>query len=96
MGNESKVTTDHEEIRRWVEDRGGHPATVKGTEREAEEAGILRIDYPGYSGEERLEPISWDEFFEKFEESRLAMVYQDETQGGRTSRFSRLVSRDAV
>ncbi|MGH9970628.1 MAG: hypothetical protein ACREBG_22955 [Pyrinomonadaceae bacterium] len=29
----SKVTTDHEDIRQWVEERGGHPARVKGTER---------------------------------------------------------------
>src|SRR5204863_1435132 len=24
--SESKVTTNHDEIRRWVEERGGHPA----------------------------------------------------------------------
>ncbi len=28
---EAKITTDHDEIRRWVEARGGHPARVKGT-----------------------------------------------------------------
>ena len=61
--SEAKVTTDHEEIRKWVEERGGHPARVKGTER-GESAGLLRIDYPGYSGEQRLEEITWDEFFE--------------------------------
>ena len=53
--SEAKVTTDHDEIRRWVEERGGHPAEVKGTE-------LLRIDYPGFSGEERLEEIGWDDF----------------------------------
>ena len=31
--SEAKVTTDHKEIRKWVEERGGHPARVKGTER---------------------------------------------------------------
>jgi len=31
--SDSKITTDHDEIRRWVEKRGGHPAKVKGTGR---------------------------------------------------------------
>ena len=85
--SEAKVTTDHEEIRKWVEERGGHPARVKGTE-------LLRIDYPGFSGEERLEEIKWDEFFEAFEENNLAFLYQDKTKDGKQSRFSKLVDRD--
>ena len=48
--------------------------------------------YPGYSGKESLQQISWDEFFEKFEESQLAFLYQDE----KNSRFSKLVKRDTV
>lgn len=91
--SEAKVTTDHEEIRRWVEKRGGHPARVKGTER-GESAGLLRIDYPGYSGEGKLEEISWDEFFEGFEENNLAFLYQEKTKDGEQSRFSKLVDRD--
>ena len=85
-------TTDHKTIRRWTEERGGHPAAVKSTGSK-DDPGILRIDFPGYSGEESLEEISWDEFFEKFEESKLAFLYQDE-QDGATSRFCKLVSRD--
>jgi hypothetical protein len=27
----AKTTTGHETIRRWTEERGGHPARVKGT-----------------------------------------------------------------
>ncbi|GAA0683061.1 hypothetical protein ACFQDG_00470 [Natronoarchaeum mannanilyticum] len=41
-----------------------------------------------------LEGISWDEFFEAFEENNLAMVYQEVTSGGEESRFAKLVSRD--
>jgi hypothetical protein len=89
----SQTTTDHNEIRRWVSERGGHPARVKGTEKKGG-AGLLRIDYPGYSGEESLEPISWTEFFEGFEESKLAFLYQDETSDGKLSRFSKLVERN--
>ena len=91
----AKVTTDHEVIRRWVESRGGHPATVKRTRRSGE-PGLLRIDYPGFSGEKELQEIGWDEFFDKFEESGLAFIYQDKTASGRSSRFAKLVSRDTV
>ena len=85
--SEAKVTTDQEEIRQWVEERGGHPARVKGTD-------VLRIDYPGFSGEDRLEEITWETFFKAFEENNLAFLYQDETKDGKQSRFSKLVDRD--
>jgi hypothetical protein len=88
----SKVTTDHDEIRRWAEARGGKPATVKQTEKGGE-PGILRIDFPGYSGEGTLEEISWEDFFAKFEESNLAFVYQETKADGEPSYFSKLVRR---
>jgi hypothetical protein len=94
-GHSSKVTTDHEEIRRWVEARGGWPARVKGT-GDDDDPGLIRIDFPGYSGEESLEPISWDEWFRKFDERKLAFVYQDTTATGEKSFFNKLVSRDSV
>src|SRR2546423_8254791 len=90
--SEAKVTTDHDEIRGWVEARGGHPARVKDTDDEGG-SGVLRIDYPGYSGEETLKPIGWDGFFEGFEENKLAFLYQEETKGGDESRFSKLIDR---
>jgi hypothetical protein len=92
MSAKSHRTIDHDEIRKWVEERGGKPATVKRT-GDKNEPGLLRIDFPGYSGEGTLEEISWDDFFEKFEEAELAFVYQEETADGKTSRFSKLVRR---
>jgi hypothetical protein len=92
-GKSSHTTIDHEEIRRWAEERGGQPARVKGTGGD-EQTGILRIDFPGYS-EGKLEPISWDEFFEKFDESNLAFVYA-ETARGQKSNFNKLISRESV
>jgi hypothetical protein len=91
--SESKVTTNHDEIRKWVEQRNGKPACVRGTGGK-NDVGMLRINFPGYSGEETLEEISWDEFFDKFDDNNLAMVYQDKTADGTTSRFSKLVDRD--
>ena len=93
MAGESNTTTDHDTIRRWVEQRGGRPAAVKATES-GDDPGLLRIDYPGYGDDDSLDEISWDEFFEKFEDSKLAFLYQDETADGDESRFSKFVSRD--
>lgn len=90
--SESKVTTNHDEIRKWVEQRNGKPACVRGTGGK-NDVGMLRINFPGYSGEETLEEISWDEFFDKFDDNNLAMVYQEKTTDGTTSRFSKLVDR---
>jgi hypothetical protein len=88
----AQTTTDHNTIQKWVSDRGGHPARVKGT-NEKGGSGLLRIDYPGYSGEERLEPISWSEFFDGFESNKLAFLYEEESPDGAQSRFSKLIDR---
>ncbi len=92
-GARGNITTDHEFIRTWVEERQGRPARVKATGG-GEDPGILRIDFPGYSGETSLEEIPWEEFFEKFEENGLAFLYQEKTARGQMSRFNKLVSRD--
>ena len=91
----AKATIDHDEIREWVESHAGRPTIVNRTTRNGR-GGILRIDFPGYSGEKSLEEVSWDDFFEKFEDSQLAFLYQDQVQSGRPSRFNKLVSRDTV
>lgn len=88
----AKTTTNHQEIQQWVESRGGRPARVKATGRRGD-MGILRIDYPGFSGEESLEQISWPEWFETFDKSHLAFLYQEKVRGGSPSRFSKLVAR---
>ncbi len=90
----SRTTTDHDQIRNWAEQRGAHPACVKGTGGKGD-VGMLRLDFPGYS-EEKLEPISWDDFFQKFDEQGLALVYQEKTAGGAVSNFNKLVSRETT
>src|SRR4051812_22633726 len=88
----SKVTSDHEEIRRWAEARDGKPACVRGTGGRGD-TGLLRIDFPGYSGGDSLQEIPWEEFFEKFDEQGLALLYQDRTAAGEPSNFNKLVRR---
>ncbi|GGM93159.1 hypothetical protein GCM10010967_27840 [Dyadobacter beijingensis] len=85
-------TRDHDTIRHWVEQRGGVPSVVKGTAKKKDGGGILRIDFPGYSGEDSLEEISWDEFFQKFDDSKLEFLYQEKTADGKESRFNKFVS----
>jgi len=92
---EANTTTNHEEIQRWAEERGGQPACVKGTGGEGD-VGMLRLDFPGYSGEESLQHISWDDWFEKFDERGLALLYQEQTAGGAQSNFNKLVSRETA
>jgi len=87
----SLTTTDHDEIRKWAEERNAHPACVKGTGGK-DDVGLLRLDFPGYS-EDKLQEITWDEFFEKFDERDLALVYQEKTADGKISNFNKLVSR---
>jgi hypothetical protein len=89
MAGSAKPTTDHEEIRRWAERHGGHPAHVRDTGGR-NDPGVLRIDFPGFSGEDRLEPISWEQFFQAFDENGLALLYRDE------DRFNKLVSRETA
>ena len=93
--SESKTTTNHDEIRRWVEERGGFPARVKETDKQGK-GGVLRIDYPGFAGEERLEKISWEEFFAALDQNKLAFLYQNQLESGETSRFSKLIDRDSA
>lgn len=86
----SETTTDHDTIRKWIEDRGGVPTVVKGTEDDEGE-GILRVDFA--ERDDKLEEISWDEFFDTFEDRGLAFLYQEETADGKESRFFRFVNR---
>ena len=95
MSNLTKTTHDHDEIRKWAEARGGKPSHVKGTGG-SDDPGILRIDFPGYTGEGKLEPISWEDFFEKFDAQGLALVYQEKTAEGEKSNFNKIVSRETV
>ena len=96
MGSsQATTTTDHDEIRRWAEAREGTPAGVKGTGG-GDDPGILRIDLPGGAGDESFEHMSWDEWFEKFEEQRLAAILQERKADGEPSTFVKLVSRDDV
>lgn len=77
-------TTNHKEIRRWVEENNGRPACVKGTGK-GNDPGMLRIDFDDKDA--TLNEITWDKWFEWFDKNELALLRSDET------RFNKLVSR---
>jgi hypothetical protein len=91
MTTESTTTTDHDQIRRWVEARQGTPAAVAATEAD-DDSGILRVSFSEESADE-LETIGWDEFFDKFDEAERAFLYQEQTADGGTSRFHKFIKR---
>ncbi|MFN2450530.1 MAG: hypothetical protein ABR508_12205, partial [Candidatus Baltobacteraceae bacterium] len=65
----AQSTTDHDEIRTWVESRNGKPAVIEGT-------GMLRIDFG--EREQNFEAVDWDRFFEIFDRSNVAFLYDPE------------------
>ena len=90
----AKTTTSHEEIRKWVEKRGGHPAVVSATENNDRAGGLLRIDYdePGGNNDDRLHRITWNEFFDIFDKNGIAFLYDPEGD----SRFSKFVQKESA
>lgn len=91
--HESKTTKDHKKIKQWVEARDGQPAVVESTSNNSEGGGLLRINFPGYA-EDNLKNISWNEFFEIFDNNDLKFLYQEKTKDGGESRFFKFVDGD--
>jgi predicted HTH domain antitoxin len=88
----SLVTTDHDVIRQWATARKAVPATVAGTEHSGH-LGVLRLDFPGYSGD-RLKEVSWDDWFDAFDKRRLNFIYQQKQSSGKRSNFFKLENPD--
>jgi hypothetical protein len=85
---EATPTTNHDEIRRWAEERGARPAIIRTGQGPD---GILRFDFG--DDDARLEEVSWDEFFRVFDDNRLALPCQEQIVSGQQSRFFRFVER---
>ncbi len=41
-----------------------------------------------------MKPVSWDEWFQVFDERNLGFLHQDATATGKPSRFNKLVCRE--
>ncbi|WP_347159918.1 hypothetical protein [Pontibacter chitinilyticus] len=87
--SEAKKTTNHKEIQKWAEEQGGVPAIIKGTEDDGKGEGLLRIHFPKKSPDnDNFEEISWDEFFQTFDEKKLALLHEPDGV------FNKLINRD--
>ncbi len=77
----ANVTTDHAQIRGWVEEHGGQPALVRRVP-EVGDSGDLSLEFLVDGQEPELVSISWADFFQRFEDGHLAFVYEEDGPAG--------------
>lgn len=84
-------TKNHDVIVEWAAERDARPATIPGTEH-GDHLGVLRFDF----GEptEGLQEVSWEEWFETFDDRKLSFIYQEQKSDGSPSNFFRLDNPD--
>ena len=81
-----KVTTDHQEIQVWAEKFRGRPEVIDDPRAGSDRVGI-RIDFPGDYDDHAIsrrvrKPVSWNEFFEKFDQLEYAFIYHEPLRSG--------------
>ncbi len=92
MSSTSNQTRDHNKIKKWIEERNGVPAKIKGTANK-DGGGVLRIHFPENSESNEFEKMDWKEFFEEFEVNNLDFLYQEEKENGKASTFHKFIAR---
>ncbi len=90
-----KRTIDHAEIQQWVEKNKGFPQVIDDPEAGHDTPGI-RINFPNIADPflpDYVREVSWDEWFEVFDQQQLMFVYEEnEGEENISYRFER---RDA-
>jgi hypothetical protein len=86
-------TTEHTLLRSVIEEHGGYPAHSPHSEGEGDR-GLLRIGFR--DGDEDLKQLSWEEFFDEFDEKDLVGVYSTDGSGVEGDRPVVLRERDHV
>lgn len=79
--DEYKTTENHDTIQEWVEKRYGNPALVEGIVDKGNAAAMLRMNFHDHQNE-GLKDISWELFFEIFDENDLLFLYQEGIPNG--------------
>lgn len=69
-------TTDPTLLRSVIEDRGGFPAHLAGSEGEGD-SGLPRVGFTDRENAD-LKEISWEQFFTEFDEKDLVGVYAED------------------
>lgn len=92
VGGKEKFTANHDVIRRWAENRHGHPAHIVGIDDGLDKGGLY-IHFEDTEPEVEVETISWVNFFKIFDKNKLALLYKSKLPSGTESRFYRFVDR---
>ena len=93
MSKSQKTLTSHSEIKNWTEDRGGMPMAVKSTlNQDGTDSSVVRIAFREELKKDKgeLTEISWDRFFEIFDENNLALVV---SANDNKDQFNKIVKR---
>ncbi len=88
MDNSLRRTSNPIIIRRWTEERGGHPARAVATP----DSNSLGIAFD--KAEPALELIGWERLFDVVNKLELDFVYQDLAADGSKSRFYKFIKRE--
>lgn len=97
----SKVTWNHNEIRKWVEKHGGKPAVFDDPSAGADKLGI-RIDFKSRENFKfmhdavEVKEISWKKFFEIFDKRKLAFIYKDKDEPRDITMAYKLIPRKNI
>ncbi|RJQ26501.1 hypothetical protein C4577_03285 [Candidatus Parcubacteria bacterium] len=81
MKDDIVVTVDHQEIVNWAKKHNALPEVIDDPDAGSDDIGI-RLDIAGRADDQYLSTdrisklISWSDFFDKFEEMKLAFVYK--------------------
>ncbi len=78
MVAQGKITTDRETIKQWILAHKGWPAIKLMQTADSIET-VLAIVFPGDKNEDVLRRLSWEEFFQKFDQLKLVFLYEEVT-----------------
>jgi hypothetical protein len=84
----SATTTDHDKIKKWIEDHNGVASVIDNDGKTK----VLRVHFPEASSDkdDQFDEVSYEEFFQIFEDSKLAFLHSTDSD----STFNKFVSRD--
>jgi hypothetical protein len=86
------ITHDHVQIQKWAELRQARPATATDPATDGGPESVLRFDFPPY-GEESSQELSWEDFFNEFDENQLALSIPGDSIGNVESQAYSFVAR---
>ncbi len=77
--NERTTTKDHAHIEQWAKERGAYPAIFDMKTGQRNSVDVLTFRFKGHQSE-NLKEISWEEFFQKFDDYGLLFEHDQQRQ----------------